>query len=69
MSAAPHADTLGEPECGKPNAGRNDIMSWRIYFLLSVLMIAFAFAHLVALQKLNAMQSERPAATIDFVAD
>jgi hypothetical protein len=66
MSAAPHADTLGEPECGKPNAGRNDTTSWRIY---SVLMIAFAFAHLVALQKLNAMQSERPAATIDFVAD
>jgi hypothetical protein len=44
-------------------------MSLRLYFLLTVLMIAFAFAHLVALQKLNAMQSERPAATIDFVAD
>ncbi len=61
--------TLGEPECGKPNAGSNDIMSWRLYFLLTVLMIAFAFAHLLALQKLNTMQSKRPAATIDLMAD
>jgi hypothetical protein len=44
-------------------------MSWRVSFLLTVLMIAFAFAHLVALQKLNAMQGERPPAAIDLVAD
>src|SRR3954462_4483455 len=36
----------GEPECGKPTAGSNDIMSWRVSFLLAVLMIVFAFAHL-----------------------
>jgi hypothetical protein len=68
MSAAPCADA-GEPEWDKPNAGSNDIMSWRLNFLLAVLMIVFAFAHLVALQKLNAMQSERPPAAIDLVAD
>ena len=67
MSAASYADA-GEPECGQPNAGSNDIMSWRVSFLLTVLMIVFAFAHLLALQKLNA-HSERPPATIDLLAD
>ena len=43
-------------------------MAWRHYFMLAVLMMVFAFAHIFALQKLNAMQSERPA-TIDFLAD
>jgi hypothetical protein len=32
------------------------------------LMIVFAFAHVLALQKLNAMQSERPA-SVDVLAD
>ena len=41
-------------------------MAWRLYFMLAVMV--FAFAHIFALQKLNAMQSERPA-TIDFLAD
>src|SRR5229473_1960117 len=40
-------------------------MAWRIHFMLAVLMIVFAFAHILALQKLNAMQSERPAAFLD----
>jgi hypothetical protein len=44
-------------------------MSWRLYFLLTVLMTVFAFAHVLALQKLNAMQSETPSATIDLMAD
>jgi hypothetical protein len=44
-------------------------MWWRPNFLLAVLMIVFAFAHLLALQKLNAMQSERPPGTIDLLAD
>ena len=44
-------------------------MSLRIYFLLTVLMIVFAFAHILALQKLNAMQSARPAAVIDVYSD
>jgi hypothetical protein len=43
-------------------------MAWRHYFMLAVLMMVFAFAHIFALQKLNAMQSERPA-TIDFLVD
>jgi hypothetical protein len=43
-------------------------MAWRLYLMLAVLMMVFAFAHIFALQKLNAMQSERPA-TIDFLAD
>jgi hypothetical protein len=44
-------------------------MSWRLYFLLAGLMIVFAFAHLLALQKLSAMQSWRPPAAIDLMAD
>ncbi len=44
-------------------------MALRSYFMLAVLMTVFAFAHIVALQKLNAMQSARPADTIDFLAD
>jgi hypothetical protein len=43
-------------------------MSWRLYFLMAFLMIAFASAHIFALQKLNAMQAERPA-TIDLRSD
>jgi hypothetical protein len=43
-------------------------MTWRLYFMLAVLIMVFAFAHILALQKLNAMQSERPAA-IDFLTD
>lgn len=43
-------------------------MAWRHYFMLAVLLMVFALAHIFALQKLNAMQSERPA-TIDFLAD
>ena len=43
-------------------------MPWRLYFLLAALMIVFAFAHLLALQKLNAMQSETPAA-VDVLTD
>ena len=37
-------------------------MLWRMYFLLTALMIAFAFTHLLAFQKLKAAQSEGPAA-------
>jgi hypothetical protein len=44
-----------------------DFMAWRLYFMLAILMV-FAFAHILGLQKLNAMQGERPA-TIDFLAD
>jgi hypothetical protein len=36
--------------------------------MLAVLMIVFAFAHILALQKLSAMQSERPV-TIDVLSD
>jgi hypothetical protein len=36
--------------------------------MLAVLLMVFALAHIFALQKLNAMQSERPA-TIDSLAD
>lgn len=43
-------------------------MTWRLYFMLAVVMIVFASAHMLALQKLNAMQSERPP-TIDRLAD
>jgi len=43
-------------------------MAWRINFMLAVLMIVVAFSHLLALQKLNAMQSERPA-RVDLLAD
>lgn len=43
-------------------------MSWRLYFLLAALMTAFAFAHILALQKLNAMQTKRPA-TVDVLTD
>jgi len=43
-------------------------MTWRIYFVLAVLMTVLAFSHSPALQKLNAMQSERPA-TVDLLAD
>jgi hypothetical protein len=43
-------------------------MAWRIHFILAVLMIVLAFSHILALQKLNAMQSARPAA-VDFLAD
>jgi hypothetical protein len=43
-------------------------MAWRIYLLLAILMIVFAFAHVLALQKLNAMQSARPA-SVDVLAD
>jgi hypothetical protein len=43
-------------------------MAWRIYFMLAVLMTVLAFSHILALQKLSAMQSERPA-TIDLLAD
>jgi hypothetical protein len=43
-------------------------MAWRIHFMLAVLMIILAFSHILALQKLNAMQSERPA-TVDLPAD
>jgi hypothetical protein len=50
------------------NMRSNDLMTWRLYFMLAVLMMVFAFAHILALQKLNAMQGERPA-TIDFLAD
>jgi hypothetical protein len=44
-------------------------MAWRLYFMLAVLMMVFAFAHIFALQKLNAMQSERPAAVLDVHSD
>jgi hypothetical protein len=44
-------------------------MSLRLYFLLSILILVFAVAHVAALQKLNAMQSERPAAVLDVNSD
>jgi hypothetical protein len=44
-------------------------MAWRAYFLLAILMIVFAFAHVIALQKLNAMQGERPGAVLDVHSD
>jgi hypothetical protein len=43
-------------------------MAWRIHFMLTVLMMVLAFSHILALQKLNAMQSERPV-TVDLLAD
>lgn len=43
-------------------------MPWRPYFVLAALMIVFAFAHILALQRLNAMQNENPAA-VDRLAD
>jgi hypothetical protein len=43
-------------------------VTWRIYFMLAVLMTVFAFSHFLALQKLNAMQREKPA-TVDLLAD
>jgi hypothetical protein len=43
-------------------------MAWRIHFMLTVLMMVPAFSHILALQKLNAMQSERPV-TVDLLAD
>jgi hypothetical protein len=54
--------------CGKLNRWSNDFVTWRIYFMLAVLMTVFAFSHFLALQKLNAMQRERPA-TVDLLAD
>ena len=57
--------TMQDLRRGELNFRSNDSMSWRLYFLLAVLMIVFAFAHILALQKLNAMQSERPAAVLD----
>jgi hypothetical protein len=44
-------------------------MSWRFYFPLAILMAIFAFSHIIALQKLNAMQSDRPAAVLDLHSD
>jgi hypothetical protein len=43
-------------------------MAWRIHFMLTVLMMVLAFSHILALQKLNGMQSERPV-TVDLLAD
>jgi hypothetical protein len=43
-------------------------MAWRLNFLLAALMIVFAFAHIIALQKLNAAQGQKPA-VIDLLAD
>jgi hypothetical protein len=61
--------TMRDLRRGELNFRSNDSMSWRLYFLLAVLMIVFAFAHILALQKLNAMQSERPAAVLDVHSD
>ncbi len=61
--------TMRDLRRGKLNLRSNDSMPWRLYFLLAVLMIVFAFAHIFALQKLNAMQSERPAAVLDVHSD
>src|SRR6267154_633136 len=38
------------------NMRSNDFMTWRLYFVLAVLIMVFAFAHILALQKLNALQ-------------
>ena len=54
---------------GISNTRRNDFMTWRLYFMLAVLIMVFAFAHILALQKLNAMQSERPATILDVHSD
>ena len=43
-------------------------MPWRLCFLLAALMIVFAIAHILALQRLNALQGDRPI-TIDRLAD
>ncbi|MDO8399173.1 MAG: hypothetical protein Q7T45_15280 [Bradyrhizobium sp.] len=43
-------------------------MPWRLCFLMAAFMIAFAIAHIFALQKLNVVQGDRPAA-IDRLAD
>jgi hypothetical protein len=43
-------------------------MPWRLCFLLAAFMIAFAIAHIIALQKLNEVQGDRPA-SIDRLAD
>jgi hypothetical protein len=44
-------------------------MSLRLYFVSAILILVFAVAHVAALQKLNAMQSERPAAVLDLHSD
>jgi hypothetical protein len=61
--------TMRESSRDTLNSGSDDFMTWRLYFLLAVLMIVFAFAHILALQKLNAMQSARPAAILDVHSD
>lgn len=38
------------------------MVPWQLYILLAALMMVFAFAHVLALQKLGAMQDERPVA-------
>ena len=37
-------------------------MTSRLYFMLAILMVLFAFAHVFALKKINAMQGAKPAA-------
>lgn len=53
----------------KPELRSNYWMSWRLYFLLAGLMIVFAFSHVLAVQKIEAMQSKRPVTAIDPLAD
>jgi hypothetical protein len=60
--------TMRDLSRGKATLGSSDLTAWRLYFLLAVLMIGFAFAHILALQRLNATRSERPA-TIDSLTD
>jgi len=44
-------------------------MKWRLYILLAGTLIGFAVSHVIALQKINAMQAERPAGALDFWVD
>jgi len=55
----PIAQGLGR---GHPISQSDNAMPWRPYFVAAALMIVFAFAHILALQRLNAMQNENPAA-------
>jgi uncharacterized transporter YbjL len=43
-------------------------MTWRLYYGLAVLMIVFVFAHIVALQIVNARHSKLPV-TVDAPAE
>ena len=69
VSAIFIARTRRDPGHNKPELRSNYSMSWRLYFLLAGLMIVFALSHVLALQKIEAMQSKRLVTAIDPLAD